>query len=103
MSIFAHDEILRLIHEGQIVIDPFSESQVGPASVDLHLDRQFRVFQALPHVHPVNDEASYEQVTELIEVNDHLLLMPGQAVLGITLEKITLPDNICGWLEGRSR
>ena len=70
-----------------------------------HLDNKFRVFRALSHVHPVNDEASYEEVTELIEVKqgDHLLLLPGQAVLGITVERITLPDNLCGWLEGRSR
>ena len=71
--------------------------------MDLHVDNKFRVFRALPHIHPVNEEASYEEVTELIEVPDHLLLMPGQAVLGITVERITLPDNLCGWLEGRSR
>ncbi len=103
MAILTHDEILRLIRAGEIVIEPFSEEHVGPASVDLHVDNKFRVFRALPHIHPVNEEASHEEVTELIEVGDHLLLMPGQAVLGITVERITLPDNLCGWLEGRSR
>lgn len=103
MAVLTHDEILRLIREGEISIEPFSEDQVGPASVDLHLDSKFRVFRALPHIHPVTEDASYEDVTELIEVDDHLLLLPGQAVHGITVERITLPDNICGWLEGRSR
>lgn len=103
MAVLTHDEILRLIHEGAIKIDPFSEDQVGPASVDLHLDNKFRVFRALPHIHPVTEDASYEDVTELIEVDDHLLLLPGQAVHGITLEKVTLPDYLCGRLEGRSR
>lgn len=103
MSVLTHDEILRLIHQGAIKIEPFCEDQVGPASVDLHLDNKFRVFRALPHIHPVTEDASYEDVTELVEVDDHLLLLPGQAVHGITLEKITLPDNLCGRLEGRSR
>ncbi|MGI5835013.1 MAG: dCTP deaminase [Chloroflexota bacterium] len=103
MAVLTHDEILRLIHEGVIKIEPFSEDQVGPASVDLHLDNKFRVFRALPHIHPVTEDASYEDVTELVEVDDHLLLLPGQAVHGITQEKITLPDYLCGRLEGRSR
>jgi len=103
MGILTHDEILRLIHEGVIVIEPFSEDQVGPASVDLHLDNKFRVFRALPHIHAVTEDATYEDLTELVEVDDHLLLLPGQAVHGITVERITLPDTICGWLEGRSR
>jgi dCTP deaminase len=105
MAILTHDVILELIRNGTISIEPFSEEQVGPASVDLHLDNKFRIFRALSQIHPVNSEASYEEVTELMEVKEdgHLLLMPGQAVLGITREKITLPDNICGWLEGRSR
>lgn len=103
MSILTHDEIIRRIREGVIGIDPFSEDQVGPASVDLHLDNKFRVFRALPHIHHVTEDASFEAVTELVEVDDHFLLMPGQAVHGITLEKITLPETMCGWLEGRSR
>jgi len=103
MAVLTRGEILRLVQEGVIKIEPFSEEQVGPASVDLHLDNKFRVFRALPHIHPVTEDASYEDLTELVEVDDHLLLLPGQAVHGITLEKITLPDNLCGRLEGRSR
>ncbi|HEX2987833.1 MAG TPA: dCTP deaminase [Chloroflexota bacterium] len=103
MAVLTRSEILRLIHDGTIKIDPFDEGHVGPASIDLHLDNKFRVFRALPHVHAVTEDADYEDVTELIEVKDSFLLLPGQAVIGITVEKITLPDDICGWLEGRSR
>ncbi len=103
MGVLTHDEILRRVRDGTIIIEPFVESQVGPASVDLHLDNKFRVFRALPHIHPVTEDANFEDVTELIEVDDHLLLLPGQAVHGITVERITLPDNLCGRLEGRSR
>ncbi len=103
MTVLGRDEILRLVRQGTIKIEPFSEAQVGPASVDLHLDNKFRIFRGPPHVHHVNEEANFEDITELIQVDDHFLLRPGQTVHGITIERITLPDNICGWLQGRSR
>jgi len=103
MAVLTKPEILRLIREGIIRIEPFSEEQVGPASVDLRLGSKFRVFKQVQHVHHVTEEVDYEQVTDLIDVDGHFILMPGQAVHGLTVERITLPDNICGWLEGRSR
>jgi len=103
MAVLARPEILRLIQEGTIRIEPFSEEQVGPASVDLRLGDKFRVFKQVQHIHHVTEEANFEEITELIDVDGHFLLMPGQAVHGLTVERITLPDNICGWLQGRSR
>jgi dCTP deaminase len=103
MAILARDEILRRIELGEIRIDPFSEDQVGPASVDLHIDRVFRIFRPQEQLHHVLEDAEFEQITELIEVDDYLVLQPGGAALGITQERITLPDDICGWLQGRSR
>jgi dCTP deaminase len=103
MSILTHDEILREIKEGRIKIDPFEPKAVGPASVDLRLDREFRVFKKLHHTFDVTEEANYEEVTEYLEVQERFLLLPGDSVLGMTQEKITLPPDICGWLEGRSR
>ena len=103
MTILARDEILRRIQLGEIQIDPLSEKQIGPASVDLHLDRVFRIFRAPEHLHHVLEDARFEDITELVEVDDFLVLRPGEAALGITRERITLPDNVCGWLQGRSR
>ena len=103
MAVLGRDELLKRIRQGTIKVEPFSEAQVGPASIDLHLDHTFRVFYGRPHVHHVNDEANYEDITQLIDVDDHFLLEPGQVVHGITRERITLPDNLCGWLQGRSR
>jgi len=103
MGILTRDKILTRIAEGSIRIDPFDIAQVGPASIDLHLDRQFRVFKKVHAVVHVTEEVEPEAVTELLEVDDQLVLMPGEAALGITRERVTLPDDLCGWLEGRSR
>jgi dCTP deaminase len=103
MSILTHDEILKEISSGGITIDPFHPECVGPASVDLHLGNEFRVFRKVHDVVRVTAEANYEEITERILVQDRLLLMPQETVLGITEEKITLAPNLCGWLEGRSR
>jgi dCTP deaminase len=103
MSILTHDEILKEIASGNIIIDPFTPECVGPASVDLHLGNEFRVFRKSHDIVHVTPSSDYEEITDRIEVTDRLLLMPGETVLGITQEKITLASNLCGWLEGRSR
>jgi dCTP deaminase len=103
MSILTHDEILKEISAGNIVIDPFYAECVGPASVDLHLGNEFRVFRKSHDIVRVTSDANYEEITDRILVEDRLLLMPQETVLGITEEKITLAPNLCGWLEGRSR
>jgi dCTP deaminase len=103
MTVLTRTEILDHIDAGTIVIDPFDHEQVGPASIDLHLDRQFRVFRPAQEIFHVTDEADYRHITDLIEVDDYFLLLPGQAIHGVTQERITLPDDICGWIQGRSR
>ena len=105
MSILTHDEILKQIWSGKILIEPFSEVQVGPASVDLHLDNVFRVFKAVRHTFDVTEEAKVDEITDEVQIDegDSLMLMPGKSCLGITVEHITLPSDICGWLQGRSR
>ena len=103
MSILTHDEILKEIAAGNIRIDPYYPECVGPASVDLHLGNEFRVFRKVHDIVRVTPDANYEEITERVLVKDHLLLMPQETVLGITEEKITLSPHLCGWLEGRSR
>ena len=103
MSILTRDEILKEIQAGRIVIEPFDPDLVGPASVDLRLGREFRVFRKAHQVVTVTPDIDYDAVTEKIVVDGRLTLMPGETVLGLTLERITLPGDLCGWLEGRSR
>ena len=105
MSILTHGEILAEVAAGNIVVTPFDEKMVGPASIDLHLGRSFRLFLATRKHVKVTLDSDYRDLSTKVAVNegDSLLLMPGETVLGITREKVRLASNICGWLEGRSR
>jgi dCTP deaminase len=105
MSILTRDVILGLIHSGKIEIDPYSEDLVGPASVDLRLDSNFKIFRNIWKPHNVVEDNGLNEITESVHIPDGecLMLMPGRSCLGITLERIRLPSNICGWLQGRSR
>jgi dCTP deaminase len=88
---------------GRIVIEPFEPGCVQPSSVDLHLDRWFRVFRnhTLGHI---DVKQNLEDLTELVSVEDDdpFILHPGEFVLGSTLERVGLPDDLVGRLEGKS-
>jgi len=103
MSVIAQSELRKLIQDGTIKIEPFDESQIGPASVDLHVGKTFIIYKKVRDLCHVVDDADFSDITEEITVEDHFVLMPGESVLALTEEKVTLPDNICGRLEGRSR
>ncbi|MEW6441027.1 MAG: dCTP deaminase [bacterium] len=105
MCILTRDEILREIAAGNIRIDPYDPACVGPASVDLHLGSTFRVFKSTHQNVRVAGDSDYRDFSTKVEVAEggFMLLMPGETTLGITVERITLPPTVCGWLEGRSR
>jgi dCTP deaminase len=88
---------------GRIVIDPLGPGALQPSSVDLHVDRYFRVFRndTTPYIDP---KARQEDLTELVEVTDDgaFILHPGEFVLGSTLERVALPDDLVARLEGKS-
>ena len=88
---------------GRIVIEPLDEGYIQPSSVDLTLDRYFRVFRN--HTMRVIDvKEDQEELTELVEIDDEraFVLHPGEFVLGSTLERVTLPDDLVARLEGKS-
>jgi dCTP deaminase len=101
--ILTHDVILQEIEHRRIVIDPLSLDQIGPASIDLHLADEIRVMEGGPDVIDMTEDADYRLVTQVRTLNRPYLLKPGETIHGITRERIHLPGNICGWLEGRSR
>jgi deoxycytidine triphosphate deaminase/intein/homing endonuclease len=88
---------------GRIVIDPLDESCIQPSSVDLRLDRLFRVF--LNHTAPVIDvKKDLSDLTDLVEIDDGdaFILHPGEFVLGSTAEVVGLPDDLVARIEGKS-
>jgi dCTP deaminase len=91
------------IAAGRIVIDPYNETLVQPSSVDIRVDRKFRVFHN--HRYPYIDvRQPMDDLTELVEIPDDepFVLHPGEFVLGQTLEWIKLPDDVVARLEGKS-
>src|SRR5690606_31990536 len=84
-------------------MEPFDESLIQPSSVDVRLDRFFRVF--LNHTMAVIDvKKNLEELTRLVEIDDDrpFVLHPGEFVLGSTLERVALPDDVVGRVEGKS-
>jgi dCTP deaminase len=91
------------IAAGRVAVEPFTESMVQPSSVDVRLDRFFRVFEN--HKYSVIDPSiEQSELTRevVVEPNEHFILHPGEFVLASTYEIITLPDDIAGRLEGKS-
>jgi dCTP deaminase len=101
--ILTHDVILREIESGRLVIDPFQLDQVGPASIDLHLGDEIRVMEGGPPVIDLTDDADFRTVTQVRPLTTPYVLQPGETIHGITRERIRLPPDVGGWLEGRSR
>jgi len=96
--------ILEYIRNGRLEIEPFNEDQVGPGSIDLTLGNEFRVFEKVSEIYHAKDEVDFEKITKRINVKDgdYFLLMPGELVHGITKERLKLPENLAGWIEGRT-
>lgn len=105
MSILGRQAILQALEQGAISITPFTPGLLGPASVDLTLASTFRVFRKVHQVIEVQENTDYREFTDKMEVptGEHILIMPGETILGITRERLRLDSGLCGWLEGRSR
>src|SRR4029450_3877841 len=88
---------------GRLVFDPYDESLVQPSSVDMRVDRSFRVFNNSRYPY-IDVRERMENLTELVTVEDEepFVLHPGEFVLGQTLERVRLPDDLVARLEGKS-
>ena len=105
MSILAKSEILRLIAEGVIEIDPFDESCVSAGSVDLRVGHTFQSFREDVELFHIRDGADYSSLLheKVVPPGGYFLLRPAHAALAKTIERVRLPDHICAWIGGRSR
>lgn len=95
--------ILKAVREQRLIISPWNAEMVQPASIDVRLDRYFRVFRN--DIHPVIDPAVEQSaLTELLEIVDgeYFVLRPGEFVLASTLETVSLADDLAARLEGKS-
>ncbi len=95
--------IKEALESGRIEIEPLGERCIQPSSVDLHVDQYFRLFRN--HTQRVIDvREDQEDLTELVDVGPEapLILHPGEFVLGSTVERVKLPDDLVARLEGKS-
>jgi len=95
--------IRRLIEAGRIGIDPYDPALMQPSSLDVRVDRLFRVFRNSRYPY-IDVKAEQEGLTELVEVSgdEPFILHPGEFVLGQTLEWTELPNDLVARLEGKS-
>lgn len=91
------------IAAGRIVIDPFDEGAIQPSSVDLHVDASFRVFHNSRYPF-IDVKQEQDDLTEMVRVSgdDPFMLHPGEFVLGSTLERVSVPNDLVARLEGKS-
>ena len=96
-------DIRQEINDERIVLDPWDEVMVQPSSVDVRLDRLFRLFDnhKYPHIDPSVDQPDLTRLVE-VDPDEPFVLHPGEFVLGATYEVVTLPDDIAARLEGKS-
>jgi dCTP deaminase len=96
-------DIRKEIESGRIVIDPFDPDSIQPSSVDLHVDDRFRVFANSRYPY-IDVKKEMPGLTEVVEVADPdpFILHPGEFVLGSTLERVAIPNDMVARLEGKS-
>jgi dCTP deaminase len=105
MSILIGQELQKALTQELIKVEPLDTASIGPGSIDLTLDNQFRIFTKQSNVYHIKDNSHFEDITKLVQIDDtnFITINPGEMILGITKEKITLSNTISGRLEGRSR
>ncbi|MBC8091372.1 MAG: dCTP deaminase, partial [Pseudonocardia sp.] len=96
-------DLLKELDGGRLGIDPWDSAMLQPSSVDVRLDRFFRVFQNSRYTH-IDPREQQDELTTTVEPqgDDPFVLHPGEFVLGSTFEAVSLPDDLAGRLEGKS-
>ena len=91
------------IESGRVGIDPYAPEMVQPSSIDVRLDRFFRVFEnhRYPHIDPSVEQSDLTREVEA-SGEEPFVLHPGEFVLGSTYEELSLPNDVAARLEGKS-
>ena len=96
-------DLAKELESGRLGVNPYDPAMLQPSSIDVRLDRFFRVFDNTKYTH-IDPALQQDELTSLIEQEgeDPFVLHPGEFVLGSTFELVTLPDDLAGRLEGKS-
>ncbi len=96
-------DLRKELDDGRLELNPFDPAMIQPSSIDVRLDRYFRVFDNTKYTH-IDPSLQQDELTSLVESpdSDPFVLHPGEFVLGSTFEAVSLPDDLAGRLEGKS-
>ncbi|HEV3361068.1 MAG TPA: dCTP deaminase [Pseudonocardiaceae bacterium] len=97
-------DLSKELEAGRLVLDPYDPALLQPSSIDVRLDRYFRVFDNSKYTH-IDPSIQQDELTSLVEKkndDEPFVLHPGEFVLGSTFEMVSLPDDLAGRLEGKS-
>ncbi|WP_199440479.1 dCTP deaminase [Umezawaea beigongshangensis] len=96
-------DLRKEVESGRLVLDPYDVDLVQPSSIDVRLDRFFRVFNNTRYTH-IDPSIQQDELTSVVEKeqDEAFVLHPGEFVLGSTFELVALPDDLAGRLEGKS-
>ncbi|MER2093152.1 MAG: dCTP deaminase [Saccharopolyspora rectivirgula] len=96
-------DLRKELDAGRLKVDPYGPQMLQPSSIDVRLDRFFRVFDNTKYTH-IDPSLQQDELTSLVETRDDepFVLHPGEFVLGSTFESVRLPDDLAGRLEGKS-
>lgn len=96
-------DIRAQVEAGRIALDPYDPGLVQPSSIDVRLDRYFRVFEnhRYPHIDPAEEQPDLTRAVE-VEGDEPFILHPGEFALGSIFEVVTLPDDVAARVEGKS-
>lgn len=101
--ILSDKDIKKAIKDKEIVIDPFNEKDLQPASVDLHLDKHFLIFNTKRYYVIDPKQSMDEKMEEIVIDKEHpFVLHPGEFALGMIYERTGVSDKLVGRLEGKS-
>ncbi|MCO1579634.1 MULTISPECIES: dCTP deaminase [unclassified Crossiella] len=101
--LLSDSDLRKEVEAGRLNLEPYDVGMVQPSSIDVRLDRFFRVFDNTKYTH-IDPSLQQDELTSLVEKEDDeaFVLHPGEFVLGSTLELVGLPDDLAGRLEGKS-
>jgi dCTP deaminase len=100
--VLTKNEILKAIKSKELAITPLKKDQIGAGSIDLSLSDEFRKFLPGNKVINIDENVDYKKYTEKFKAKE-VIIWPNEMLLGITKEMVKLPENMVGWLQGRTR